>query len=179
MTREKPYAAFNLFFVADRAIIPTSARTPSRYRISTELVQVFDYHDKAVLTAAIEKQISLGFPPASNPKEDELIVDEDGQPDGLKNPIELKYFGSNSWDSFERSSIHFCIDCYPSGYLVDCWGRAADGKWSDAQSLELVLPAAVGVSGLVEAIWSHLQTRKDLPGSVADDINKQKTARVD
>lgn len=175
MKREQPYSAFNVFFLPDRAFIPTSADTPSRYTVSIEPVQVFNYHDKAVLTEAIEKQISMGIPKAPNPREDELILDKDGMPAGLKSPLELKYAGT-SWDEFERNSIHFCVECYPSGYVVDCWGRASDGKWSDEQSLELTLPASVGVSGLVDAIWAHLQTRKDLPG-VVTDFNQPKTAR--
>lgn len=164
MTREKPYAAFNLFVLSDRAIIPTSADTPSRYTISIEPVQVFNYHDKAALTAAIEKQITLGIPKVPDPQDEELIFDADGLPDGLKYPIEPKFADVGTWDEFERSSIHFCIECYPSGYAVECWGRAADGKWSDDEPLDLTLPASVGIAGLVDAIWSHLQTRKDLPG---------------
>ncbi len=174
MTREKPYAAFNLFFFAERVIMPTTARTPGRYWISIEPVQVFNYHNKGVLTDAIEKQILLGFPQVENPSPDELIYDQDGLPAGLKSPLELKYAGTG-WDEFERDSIHFCVECYPSGYVVDCWGRAANGKWSDEQSLELTLPASVGVSGLVDAIWSHLQTRKDLPG-MTFELPQPKTA---
>lgn len=176
MKREKPNGAFNLFFLADRAVIPTSAKTPSRYTVSVEPVQVFDWHDKATLAAAIEKQIAFGIPQIPELKDDELIFTEDGQPTGLKNPIEPKYAGVPEWDDLERKSIYFSIQCFPSGYLVDSWKRAADGKWSEEQSLELRLPASVGLSGLVDAIWGHLQTRKDLPG-VVTDFNQSKTAK--
>lgn len=176
MKREKPNGAFNLFFLADRAVIPTSGKPPSRYTVSIEPVQVFDWHDKAALAAAIEKQLAIGIPQIPELNDKELIFDQDGQPNGLKNPVEPNYAGVSTWDELERKSIYFSVQRFPSGYLVDSWKRAADGKWSEEQSLELRLPASVGVSGLVDAIWAHLQTRKDLPG-VVTDINQPKTAR--
>lgn len=163
MTREQAYAAFNLFVLADRAIIPTSADTPSRYTISIEPVQVFDYTDRNALKAAIEQAISKGIPQVPDLPPNETITDEEGI-SGLRNPIELKYAGVHTWDELERKSIFFCIECYPSGYLVDCWDRARNGKWSENQSLDLRLPTSVGIDGLVDAILNHLETRRDLPG---------------
>lgn len=174
MTREKPYAEFNLFILADRAIMPTSADTPSRFTISIEPVQVFDYRDRQALTAAIEQSISVGIPVVADPPEDELEQFADGMP-GFKNPPVLKYAGITSWDELERRSICFSVQCYPSGFLVDCWGRAQNGKWSEEQSLDLRLPSTIGVTGLVDAILEHLKTRKDLPGLMMD-FSQQRTA---
>lgn len=138
-------------------------------------MQVFDYHDKASLAAAIEKQIALGIPQVSDPKYEGLIFETDGRPVGLKTPVEPKYAGVPEWDALERNSIYFSIQCYPSGYLVDCWGRGANDKWSEEQSLELRLLSSVGLSGLVDAIWSHLQARRDLPG-MSFELPQSKTA---
>jgi hypothetical protein len=163
MSREQAYAAFNLFVLADRAIIPTSADTPSRYTISIEPVQVFDYRDRATLKAALEQAISRGIPKIPEPPSSEIITDEDG-PTGLKDPIEPRYAGVANWDDLERKSIFFCIECYPSGYLIESWGRSTNGKWSDSLSLEVRLPASVGIDGLTDQIINHLKTRRDFPG---------------
>ena len=175
MTREQAYAAFNLFVFADRAMIPTSADTASRYTVSIEPVQVFDYRDRKALTDAIEKAIAKGIPQIQDLSPEDAICGEDGI-SGVRNPIELKYAGATSWDELERKSIFFCIECYQSGYLIDCWGRQSNGKWSEAQSLELRLPGSVGVDGLVDQILGHLKTRKDLPG-LAVDLNQPRTAK--
>lgn len=174
MTRERPYAHFNLFILADRAIIPTDADTPSKFTISIEPVQVFDYRDRQALVAAIEHSVSVGVPLVADPSPDELNQFDDGMP-GFKNPPILKYAGVASWEELERRSICFFVQCYPSGYLVDCWGRAKDGKWSEEQSLELRLPSTVGLNGVVDAILDHLKTRKDLPG-MKMDFSEQRTA---
>lgn len=175
MKREQAYAAFNVYFLSDRAVIPTSADADSGYTVAVEPVQVFNWQDKAALVAAIEKQIAFGIPQIPGLRDEELIFDDEGEPIGLRNPIEPKYAGVSDWDDLERKSIYFSVQCFPSSYLVDSWKRAADGKWSEEQSLELRLPSSAGLAGLVDAIWEHLKSRKDLPG-VMVPFGEQRTA---
>lgn len=172
--REKPYCSMGLIILPDKAVLPTSAHTPSRFTISTEPVQVFDYHDKAQFLAALKDAISRGFPDVKEPPDEELIQHEDGMP-GFKNPLELKYVNADSWDELERKSIFLSIRCYPSQYLIESWGRAADQKWSEDKTMELRLPASVGLEVVIDAILDHLRIRKDLPGLVVD-FSQQKTA---
>lgn len=156
-----------LVILPDKAVLPTSVLTPSRFTIAAEPVQVFDYHNKNEFLAAIKKSIDRGYPNVADPPEDELIQNEDGMP-GFKNPIELKYVNADTWDDLERKSIFISLDCYPSQYLIESWGRTTDGKWSDDKTLELRLPASVGLELVVDSILDHLRIRRDLPGLMMD-----------
>jgi len=161
--REKPYGDIEIYFLADRAIVPTTADTQSGFTISIEPVQVFNYGDKSRLLAALKTAADRGIQTVADPPEDQINRDESNFP-GFKNPPVLKYAGVGSWDELERKSIYFSIECYPSGFLVDSWGRASDGKWSEEESLKLRLPASVGLNGVADEILNHLKTRRDLPG---------------
>lgn len=172
--REKPHCSMGLVILPEKAILPTSAKTPSRFTIAIEPVQVFDYRDKGEFLAALKEAIDRGFPDVMDPPEEELIQHEDGMP-GFKNPIELKYADADSWDDLERKSIFLSIRCYPSQYLIESWGRAADRKWSDDKTLELRLPSDVGLEVVIDAILDHLRIRKDLPGLLMD-FTQQRTA---
>lgn len=161
--REKPYCCIALIVLPDKAILPTSADTPSRFTISVEPVQVFDYRNKAQFCSALESSIKRGLPTVSDPPESELVEFGNGVP-GFKNPVELKYAEVLTWDELERKSIFVSVDCYPSQFLIESWGREPDGKWSDGKLLELRLPPEAGLSGVIDAILAHLRTRTDLPG---------------
>ena len=163
MTRERAFSVFNLFFLSDRVVIPTSATTASGYTVSVEPVEVVDCKDRNALKCALEKTISRGRMKIPDLPDDELIFDGDGAT-GLKNPIELKYAGVSNWDDLERKSINFFVECYPSGYLIECWDRAIDGKWADSHGLKARLPSSIELDGLIDEIYNHLKTRKDLPG---------------
>lgn len=172
--REKPLCSMGLLVLADKAILPTSAKTPSRFTISIEPIQIFDYHDRNQFLSVMKNAIDRGFPSVPDPPEEELIQHEDGMP-GFKNPPVLKYADTDSWDDLERKSIFLSIRCYPSQYLIESWGRAADRKWSDDKTLELRLPSDVGLEVVVDAILDHLRIRKDLPGLMMD-FTQQRTA---
>jgi hypothetical protein len=172
--REKPYCSISLIVMADKAISPTNGLTPSRFTISLEPIQVFDYRNKEDFLAALKSAIERGFPNVPDPPEEDLIYFADGMP-GFKSPPELKYAPASSWDDLERRSISVSIRCYPSQYLIESWGRAADQKWSEDKTLELRLPASVGLEVVIDAILDHLRIRKDLPGLVVD-FSQQKTA---
>lgn len=161
--REKPYCSMSLIIMPDKAVLPTDALTSSRFTISIEPVQVFDYHDKGEFIAALQTSIGRGFPNVSDPPDGDLVYFEDGMP-GFKNPIELKYAQAASWEDLERKSISISLRCYPSQYLIESWDHAKDGKWSDEKLLELRLPSSVGLEVVVNAILDHLKTRRDLPG---------------
>ncbi len=161
--REKPHCSMGIIVLADKAILPTSAQTPSRFTISVEPVQVFDYHDKNAFLGAMEKAIERGYPTAPEPTPEELEAFDDGMP-GFKNPVELKYASVQSWDDLERKSIFVSVECYPSQYLIESWGHGSDGKWSDDKMLELRLPTPIGLEVVVNAILDHLNNRRDLPG---------------
>lgn len=161
--REKPYCCIALIVLPDKAILPTSADTPSRFTISVEPVRVFDYRSKAQFLSALESTIERGLPTVSDPPENELIESGNGVP-GFKNPVELKYADALSWDQLERKSIFVSVDCYPSQFLIESWGREPDGAWSDQKLLELRLPPDAGLNGVIDAILEHLTTRTDLPG---------------
>jgi hypothetical protein len=162
----------SLIVLADRAILPTSADTASRFTISIEPVQVFDYHDKADFLSALKHAIARGLPIVADPPEDELVSHEDGMP-AFKNPVELKYASVGSWDELEKKSIFISIDCYPSQYLIESWGRGSDGKWADEKLLELRLPSQVGLEVVIDAIMDHLRNRRDLPGLVISRFQTQ------
>jgi len=172
--REKPFCSMGLYILPDKAVLPTSALTPSRFTIAIEPIQVFDYHSKNEFLSAIKKSIDRGYPMVADPPQDELVQNEDGMP-GFKDPPVLKYVNADNWDDLERKSIFVSLDCYPSQYLIESWGRAADQKWSEDKTLELRLPASVGLEVVIDAILDHLRIRKDLPGLVVD-FSQQKTA---
>ncbi|MBZ0188009.1 MAG: hypothetical protein K8F91_17310 [Candidatus Obscuribacterales bacterium] len=161
--REKPYCSMALYILRDKAVLPTSALTPSRFTISIEPIQVFDYQDKLQFLAALKNAIEQGFPKVPDPPAEELVQHEDGIP-GFKNPPVMKYVTADSWDDLERKSIFVSLECYPSQYLVESWGHSSDGKWSDDKLLELRLPSQVGLEVVIDAILDHLRTRNDLPG---------------
>jgi len=167
--REKPYCSMGLTILSDKAVLPTSAKTPSRFTIAVKPVQVFDFQDKVQFLDALKAAIERGFPSVPDPPEEELMHFDDGMP-GFKNPIELKYAGVKSWDELEQKSIFVSLDCYPSQYLIKSWGRGSDGKWSDEKALELRLPSSVGLEVVVDAILDHLRNRRDLPGLVISRI---------
>lgn len=161
--REKPYCSMGLYILRDKAVLPTSALTPSRFTISIEPVQVFDYQDKLQFLSALNNAIERGFPTVADPPTDELVQHDDGMP-GFKNPPVMKYVSAKSWDDLERESIFLSIRCYQSQYLLESWGHGPDGKWSDDKLLELRLPSSVGLDVIVDAILDHLKNRRDLPG---------------
>lgn len=170
--REQLTCALGLYIMANRAILPTEANTPSRFSISIEPVTVFDYRNRSEFIAAIEKAIAAGNPTVPNPSEDELERDAGGFP-AFKNPVGLKYAEVSTWDELERKSIYASLRCYPSTYLVEVSGRDKNGKWSDDLALELRLPANVGVPVVVDAILDHLKTRRDLPGLVLGPFQQE------
>ncbi|MCA0315515.1 MAG: hypothetical protein LCH63_16990 [Candidatus Melainabacteria bacterium] len=173
--REKLKCGVGFYLMADRAILPTEAITENRLRVDIEPVTVFDYRNRAEFIAALEKAIAAGNPVVPNPTDEELQTCGDGFSE-FKEPAGLKYSGLPTWDELERKSILASIRCYPSGYLLEVFDRANDGKWSEDTALELRLPANVGLSGVVDAILDHLKSRKDIPGSVVD-FNQSKTVK--
>lgn len=164
--RAKPYCNLEIIIMADKAIMPTDARTPSRWHLSVEPVEVFDYRNRADFVAASKRAISRGIPEVTMPSENEMYWDEQGP--ALKNPLELKYANVSTWDELEQRSIHASIECYDRGFLVESWGRDKNGKWSDEKALELRLEPEVGIDGAIDALLEHLKTRRDLPGLVFD-----------
>lgn len=158
--REKQICGLSLYIMLDRAILPTQAATPSGFTISTEPVTVFDYRNRAEFIATVEKAIARGNPSVPEPPEEEIFRNASGMP-GFKNPIGLKYAAVQSWDELERNSIYVTISCYPSGFLVEAFGRAKNGKWSDETPLEVRL-LGVGVPVVVDVILEHLKSRHDL-----------------
>jgi hypothetical protein len=171
--REKPHCCMGMIVFPDKAVLPTSALTASRFTISIEPVQIFDFHNRNQFLAAMKNAIDRGFPTVPDPPEEELIQHEDGMP-GFKNSIEIKYAAVRTWDELERKSIFVSVECYPSQYLIESWGRASDGKWSDDKLLELRLPSSVGLEVVVNAILDHLKIRKDLPGLMLDFTQHKK-----
>ncbi len=149
--------------MADKALVPTEAITPSGYTISVEPVEVFDYKEKDAFLSALWQAVERGNPSVPNPPDNEIIKDSQGFP-GFKNPTELKYAGVANWEEFERKSIYASIATYPSGYVVDVFGRATDGTWSDDIVLNQRVEVELGLAGVVDVILEHLQTRTDLPG---------------
>ncbi len=172
--REKLTCGLGLYLMADRAILPTEAITESRLRVDIEPVAVFDYRNRSEFIAALEKAIAIGNPAAPNPASAELEPDADGFP-AFKKPAGLKYSGLSTWDELERKSILATVRYYPSGFLLEIFGRAKNGKWSEEAALELRLTLESGLNGVVEAILEHLKTRKDLPGLMLD-FNQSRTA---
>lgn len=170
--REKTYCSMGLIILADKAVLPTDAKTQSRFTISTEPVQVFDYHNKNEFLDVLKNAIERGFPNVPDPPKAELIQHEDGIPE-FKNPVELKYAQAESWDDLERKSIFISIRCYPSQYLIESWGHGADGKWSDEKLLELRLPSSVELEVVIDSILDHLKNRRDLPGLVISRFHTQ------
>jgi hypothetical protein len=167
--RAKPYCNIGIIVMADKAIMPTDARTPSRWHVSIEPVEVFDYHNRVDFIAACKRAISRGIPEVPMPSEKEMYWDEQGP--AMKEPITLKYAHVSTWDELERNSIYVTIECYDRGFLIESWGRAKGGKWGD-QVLELRLEPEAGIEGAVDAVLEHLKTRADLPGMIFDVTRK-------
>ena len=158
--REKPYCDLRIHVMADRAIMPTDACTPSRWHVAVEPVEVFDYRNRTEFIAACKRMIGRGMPEISNLSESEIVRDSSGPV--AKNPIELKYASLASWDELERKSIYVTVTCFSSGFHLQSWNHGTDGKWSDQQAIDIFLDTSVGVEGLVDTILEHLQTRTDL-----------------
>jgi len=170
---EKPYCDLGIFIMADKAIMPTDARTPSRWHIAIEPIEVFDYHNRADFIEASKRAISRGMPEVPMPSDTEMYWDEQGP--AMKDPVVLKYANVSNWDELEKKSIYVTIECYHRGFLIESWGRAKSGKWSDDKVLELRLDPEVGIEGAIDAVLEHLYTRKDLPGLMFDIT--QRTAK--
>ena len=56
--REKPFSNLKIYILADKAIMPTDARTDSRWHCQIEPVEVFDYRNRAEFIAACKSAIS-------------------------------------------------------------------------------------------------------------------------
>jgi hypothetical protein len=162
--REKIICGLSIFFLADRAIVPTEANTQAGFSISVEPVEVFDYRDRAAFVAALWEVIQTGNPDVANPPEDEIARDAKGFP-AFKNPLELKYAQVNNWEELEQMSIYASVCAYPSGYIVEAFGRAPDGAWGEDLALNARIPIEDGLGGVVDALMQHLETRTDLPHS--------------
>ncbi|TXH03396.1 MAG: hypothetical protein E6R05_03140 [Candidatus Moraniibacteriota bacterium] len=152
--------------MADKAIMPTDARTQSRWHLSIEPVEVFDYRDRNEFIAACNRAVLRGIPEVPMPSDADLLW-IDGRPE-LKEPVELKYSGTDNWDDLERKSIFVSVECYDKGFLIESSGRTPKGIWSENDVLELRLSPEVGLEGVVDAILDHLKSRKDMPGAVED-----------
>ncbi len=146
--------------MADKAIVPTEAHIPSGFTISTEPVEVFDYRDKDAFLAALWEVVRTGNPSVPDPAPDEITKDENGFP-VFKNPTELKYAGVGSWEEFERASIYASVCSYPSGYVVDVFGRAADGTWAEDIAFNTRVPIDDGIGGVVDVLLEHIKGRND------------------
>jgi hypothetical protein len=160
--KEKIICGLSIFFLADKALIPTEANIPAGYSISIEPVAVFDYRDKEAFREALWDAISEGNPNVENPLDSEVIRDANGFP-RFKNPIELKYSGLTSWEELERKSIYASVCSYPSGYIVECFGRAADGSWGEDIVLSARIAIEEGIDAVLDTLLTHLDTRADLP----------------
>lgn len=161
---EQAICSMTLYFMNDRAILPTEADIPSGFSMSIEPVSVFDYRNRSEFIAALEKTIERGNPQIAEPPESEIVRNSKGIP-ASKNPVELQYAKFDKWDDLERNSIYATIDSYPSGFLVQVFGRAKNGKWSDVTPLEVRL-LDVGVPVVVDVILEHLKTRHDLSNTM-------------
>lgn len=173
--RDVCYCSFSLFVLADRALLPTDADTPSLLTMTTEPVEVFDYRERDEFLAAVQRTIARGNPKIQMPPEQELYWDENGMP-GLKTPVELKYAGVKTWNDLERNSVFYTVECYERGFVVISCGRKKNGLWSDDKVLELRMPPDVRIEGVVDAILEHLKTRTDLPGFTFGQ-SQQQTAK--
>ncbi|MBS2009178.1 MAG: hypothetical protein JST01_19145 [Cyanobacteria bacterium SZAS TMP-1] len=162
--REKLNCGLSIFFLADKAIMPTEANIPAGYSVSVEPVAFFDYRDKDAFVEALWEAIQNGNPDVPNPPDEDVVRDASGFL-GFKRPVELKYAGVESWEDLERSSIYGSVCVYPSGYVVEVFGRAADGTWGEDRLLSVRIPIDAGVDGVVDTILAHLETRTDLPVS--------------
>jgi hypothetical protein len=172
--RAKPYCNLNIIIMADKAIMPTDARTQSRWHLSIEPVEVFDYRDRNEFIAACNRAVLRGIPEVPMPSDADLLW-IDGRPE-LKEPVELKYSGTDNWDDLERKSIFVSVECYDKGFLIESSGRTPKGIWSENDVLELRLSPEVGLEGVVDAILDHLKSRKDMPEAV-EDFSQSKTVK--
>jgi hypothetical protein len=120
--REKPYCDLAMYIMTDKAIMPTDARTPSRWHCQIEPVEVFDYHNRAEFIAACERAISRGLPEIPMPSDKEMYFDEQGRP-AMREPVLFKYTKLTDWDELERKSIYVTVECYHRGFLVESWGN--------------------------------------------------------
>jgi hypothetical protein len=162
--REKIICGLSIFFLADKAIVPTEANIPAGFSISVEPVEIFDYRDRDEFVAALWQAIQRGNPDVPNPPDEDIFKDASGFP-SFKNPLELKYAQVDSWEEFERSSIYASVSAYQSGYVVEAFGRAPNGTWGEDILLNARVPLDDGLHGVVDALLAHLQTRADLPAS--------------
>jgi len=160
--REKISCGLSIYFLADKAIMPTEANIPAGFSVSVEPVAFFDYRDKDAFIEALWDAIQTGNPDIPNPPDEEVIRDANGFL-GFKNPVELKYAKVDNWEELERSSIYASVCVYPSGYVVEVFGRAPEGTWGEDRLLSTRIPLDAGVDAVVDAILAHLETRTDLP----------------
>jgi len=161
---EKIICGISIFFLADKAIVPTEANIPAGYSVSVEPVSVFDYRDRDEFANALWQAIETGNPDIPNPPDEEITRDAKGFP-CFKNPLELKYAQVETWEEFEQSSIYASICSYPSGYVVEAFGRAANGTWGEDLVLSTRVPIEAGVGAVVATLLEHLLARTDLPVS--------------
>src|ERR1700733_12296015 len=162
--REKIICGLSIFFLADKAIVPTEANIPAGFSVSVEPVKVFDYRDRDEFVAALWQAIQTGNPDVPNPPEEEITRDANGFP-SFKNPLELKYAQLDTWAEFERSSIYASVCAYQSGYVVKAFGRAANGTWGQDILFDARVPLDDGLRGVVDVLLAHLQARSDLPAA--------------
>lgn len=172
--REKPYADLGIYIMADKAIMPTTADTTSMWSCEIEPVEVFDYRNRAEFISACKRAISRGIPKTQMPSDEQVLWDEQGP--AMKNPVPFKYANVSDWDTLEKETISVQVECYPSGFVVTCFGRAKNGKWSDEKVVDSILKPEIGIEGVVDVILEHLKTRTDLPGMMLD-FNQPKTAK--
>jgi hypothetical protein len=164
--KEKIVCGMSIFFLAEKALIPTEANIPAGYSISTEPVSEFDYRDREAFREALWEAIITGNPSVANPPDSEIIKDSHGFP-RFKNPLELKYAGVDSWEELERASVYASVCSYPSGYIVEAFGRAADGTWSDERVLSERVAIDDGIDAVIDVLIAHIDSRSDLPVSKA------------
>ena len=160
--REKLTCGISIYFLADKAIMPTEANIPAGFSVSVEPVAFFDYRDKDEFIKALWDAIQNGNPDIPNPPDEEVTRDAKGFL-GFKNPIELKYAKVGNWDELERSSIYASVCVYPSGYVIEVFGRAPEGTWGEDIALSTRVLIEAGVDAVVDVLLNHLDTRTDLP----------------
>jgi len=158
--REKIICGMSIFFLADKAMVPTEAHIPSGYSVSVEPVTVFDYKDREEFVQALWSTLERGNPDIDEPAESEIVRDANGF-FGFRNPVELKYAGVKSWDDLEHVSIYASVCAYPSGYIVEVFGRSPGGDWSDEIVLKAQVPVDEGLGAVVDMLTEHMASRTD------------------
>ncbi len=114
--------------MADKAIMPTDARTEERFHFSVEPVEVFDYRNREEFISACKRSINRGAPTIGMPSGNDVINDEHGML--LKNPIEPKNSNFKSMDELEQNSVFVAVECYGQGFFDSVLGappRAVSG----------------------------------------------------